>query len=88
MKGKEALVYAGNGLYDNSAITVWTRGSTAEVIWKTQAKHRGNKLKQLRVQIPYPLYFLRWICIQAVQNWRKWNCWCHRAVLPKWPPKV
>ena len=42
MKGKEALVYAGNGLYDNSAITVWTRGSTAEVIWKTQAKHRGK----------------------------------------------
>ena len=42
IKGRDATVYAGNGLYDDAAITIWTRGSTAEVIWKTQAKHRGK----------------------------------------------
>ena len=42
MKGKNATQYAENGKFDNAAITVWNRGSNADVIWKTQAKHRGE----------------------------------------------
>ena len=45
MKGKDATQYAENGKFDNAAITVWNRGSNVDVIWKTQAKHRGKKLQ-------------------------------------------
>ena len=33
--------HAANGIYDGAAITLWERGSSAAVIWKSGAKHRG-----------------------------------------------
>ena len=39
--GNYTTDHAAAGLFDDAAVTVWYRGSTAEVIWKTGAKHRG-----------------------------------------------
>ena len=39
--GLNATEHAANGLFDDAAVTVWERGSTPEVIWKSKGKHRG-----------------------------------------------
>lgn len=36
--------HAANGIYDGAAITLWERGSSAAVIWKSGAKHRGRPI--------------------------------------------
>ena len=39
--------HAANGIYDGAAITLWERGSSAAVIWKSGAKHRGTQIRSL-----------------------------------------
>ena len=39
--------HAANGIYDGAAITLWERGSSAAVIWKSGAKHRGMQIRCL-----------------------------------------
>ena len=45
--GQNTTDYASDGYFDDAAITVWNRGTTAEVIWKiaqseTTDHHRGK----------------------------------------------
>jgi len=41
-RGLNVTEHAANGIYDGAAITLWERGSSAAVIWKSGAKHRGG----------------------------------------------
>ena len=38
------MEHAADGLFDNAAVTRWRRGKTAEVYWKSGAKHRGRNM--------------------------------------------
>ena len=40
--GLNVTEHAANGLYDDAAVTVWERGSSAYVVWTTGSKHRGE----------------------------------------------
>jgi len=40
--GKSAMDHAAEGLFNGAAVTTWNRGSTAEVIWSSNANHRGT----------------------------------------------
>ena len=39
--GSNATDHANQGLFDDAAVTVWTRGENAEVIWKSKYRHEG-----------------------------------------------
>ena len=41
--GINATDHADQGLFDEAAVTVWTRGENAEVIWNSKARHRGKR---------------------------------------------
>ena len=40
--GINATDHADQGLFDEAAVTIWTRGENAEVIWNSKARHRGK----------------------------------------------
>ena len=46
-RGLNVTEHAANGIYDGAAITLWERGSSAAVIWKSGAKHRGMQIRFL-----------------------------------------
>ena len=41
--GSSALDHANEGLFDDAAVTIWTRGEAAQVIWKSKFRHEGRK---------------------------------------------
>jgi len=41
-QGKSAMEHADDGLFNDAAVTRWRRGKTAEVLWKSGAKHGGG----------------------------------------------
>ena len=42
--GINATDHAEQGLFYEAAVTIWTRGENAEVIWNSKARHRGKTI--------------------------------------------